>query len=51
MNADRMFNLLGSIVVVATITTVLLRGSEAAAVIIAFGESFSQALGTAMGTR
>lgn len=48
MNADKIFNLLGAIVTVALVTTVLLRGNQAAAVIRAFGDAFSNSVKAAV---
>ncbi len=41
---DRIFNLLGSIVTVALVTTIVSRGSESAAVIRSLGDAFSGAI-------
>ncbi len=49
MNADRIFDLLGKIVVVAMITTVLLRGTAASNVITSLGDAFSNSLRVAQG--
>lgn len=49
MNADRLFDLLGKIVVVALVTTVLLRGTAAAKVISSLGDAFSNSLRVAQG--
>lgn len=49
MNADRVFNIAGSIVTVALVTTVLMRGSQAAQVIRAVGDTFSGSMRAAMG--
>lgn len=49
MNADGLLNLLGSLVVVAGITSVLLRGGAAAQVIKAMGDAFSGSIRAAMG--
>lgn len=44
MNLDRLFNVMGAIVTVALVTTVVMRGSDSAAVINAFGNAFSNAI-------
>jgi hypothetical protein len=49
VNADKLFNLLGAIVTVAMVTTVVMRGSQSAAVINAVGDAFSGSLRAAMG--
>lgn len=48
MNLDRLFNIAGSIVTVALITSVLMRGSQAAQVIRAVGDTFSGSLKAAI---
>ncbi len=49
MNLDRLANILGMIVVVAGVTTVLMRGTAAASVIRALGDGFSGSLRAAQG--
>lgn len=49
MNAERAFNLAGSIVTVALVTSVLMRGSAASQLVRAVGDAFSGSLRTAMG--
>lgn len=49
MNADKLFDLLGKIVVVTMITTILLRGTAAAKVISSLGDAFSGSLRVAQG--
>lgn len=49
MSADRLFDLLAKIVVVALVTTILLRGTAAAKVVTALGDAFSNSLRTAQG--
>lgn len=49
MNADKALNIAGSIVTVALVTTVLMRGSAAAQVLNALGSMFSSSLRAAMG--
>lgn len=49
MNADRLFNVAASIVTVALVTTVVMRGGQAAQVINAFGDAFSGSIRSAMG--
>lgn len=49
MNADKLFNLLGSIVTVAMITAVLQRGSQAALVIRALSNGFRGSITAALG--
>lgn len=51
MTSEKIFNLAGSIVTVALVTTVLMRGSAASQLVRAFGDTFSGALATAMGNR
>lgn len=46
---DRVFNIAGSLVVVAGVTTVLMRGSAAAQVIAAIGNTFSGSIRAAQG--
>jgi hypothetical protein len=46
---DKVVSILGSIVTVALVTTVLMRGSATAQVITAFGNMFSGALRAAQG--
>lgn len=48
MNVDRVFNIAGSIVTVALVTSVLMRGSQAAAVIRAMGDAFSGSIRAAI---
>lgn len=48
MNGDRLFNVLGAIVVLATVTTVVARPTSAG-VIRAVGEAFSGSIRAAMG--
>lgn len=48
MNADRLFNLLGSIVAVAMVTTIVARPSSAQ-VIRASGDAFSGSIRAALG--
>lgn len=49
MNLDKVFNILGAIVTVALVTTVVQNGSNAAAVVTAFGNAFSHSLAAAQG--
>lgn len=49
MNLDKMFNVAGGILTVALVTTVLMRGSQAAQVIRAIGDTFSGSVRAAMG--
>lgn len=49
MNADGILNLLGSIVTVALVTTVLMRGTAFAQVINALGNFFTGSLKAAQG--
>lgn len=48
MNADKVFNIAGSIVTVALVTSVLMRGSAAAQVIRAVGDAFSGSIRAAV---
>lgn len=48
MNADKAFNIAGSIVTVALVTTILMRGSAASQVIRAMGEAFSGSIRAAV---
>lgn len=48
MTAGRIFDLLGSIVAIAMVTAILLRGSAAAQVIRALGDAFNGAVGAAI---
>jgi hypothetical protein len=47
--ADKVANIAGSIVTVALVTTVLMRGSAAAQVIASIGNSFSASIRAAQG--
>lgn len=49
MTGDRVFGVLGSIVTVALVTTVLMRGSAAAQIIDSLGRAFSSSLTAAQG--
>lgn len=49
MNADKLFNLLGSIVVLAMVTTLVLPKRETSNVIKSAGGAFSNAIATGMG--
>lgn len=49
MNGDKFFNLLGTIVVLAIITTLILPGRQTAGVITAGGNAFGGAIKAAMG--
>lgn len=49
MNFDKIVNIGAMIVVVSGVTSVLMRGSAAAAVINALGDSFSGAIRASMG--
>jgi hypothetical protein len=49
MNADKVAAIAGSIVTVALVTTVLMRGTQAGQVIRAIGDAFSQSIRTAQG--
>lgn len=49
MNADHLFNVLGSLVVVAAITTLVVHGSGTAQAAGGFGAAFSNMLRAAQG--
>lgn len=49
MNADGLLNLAGSLVTLALVVSVLMRGTQFAQIIRAIGATFSGALRTAMG--
>lgn len=49
MNADKILNIFGSIVVVAGITAVLMRGDAAAKVIGALGNVYTSGINAAVG--
>jgi hypothetical protein len=49
VNLDKAFNIVGGIVTVALVTSVLMRGSQAAQVIRAVGDTFSGSIRAAMG--
>lgn len=49
MNFDRIFTIAASIVAVAMVTTILMRGSAAAQVVGAIGNAFAGALRAAQG--
>lgn len=49
MNGDKFFNLLGTIVVLAIITTLVLPGRQTAAVISAGGNAFTGAIRAGLG--
>lgn len=51
MNADRFFNLLGSIVTVALVSSILIRGDKFAAILRAGGQAFAQAIKAAANPR
>ena len=48
MKPDTVLNLAGAIVTVALVTTILMRGSQAAAVVRALGEAFSGSIRAAV---
>lgn len=48
MNMDRVFNIAASIVTVALVTSVLMRGSQAAQVIRAVGDTFAGSIRAAV---
>lgn len=49
MNADKIADLFGSIIVIAGVTTVLMRGTQAAQVIRAIGDLFTGSIRVAQG--
>jgi len=49
MSADKLFNLLGAIVVVAGITAAVMPNRQTPAVIRAFGDAFSSSIKSATG--
>lgn len=49
MNANGFFNIVGSILTIALVSTVLIHGSAASQVITASGNAFSQSVKVAMG--
>lgn len=49
MNIDKIANIFGAIVTVALVTTIVQNGSNAAAVITAFGNAFSHSISAAQG--
>lgn len=49
MNADKAFNVLGSLVVVAGITTLVVHGTGTRAAFTGFGDAFSNMLRAAQG--
>lgn len=49
MNADKIANIIGTIVTVALVTTILQNGSNASAVIRALGDAFSHSIAAAQG--
>jgi hypothetical protein len=49
MNGDKIAAILGSIVTVSLVTTILMRGTQAAQVFGAVANGFSQAMKTAQG--
>ena len=51
MKADSVFTLLGSIVVLAIVTTLVLPGRQTAGVATAGGNAFANAIRAAMGTK
>lgn len=48
MNLDRIFNIFGGVLTIALITSVLIRGSEAATVIRSVGDAFSGSIRAAI---
>lgn len=50
MNGDKFFNLLGTIVILAIITTLVLPGRQTVGVITAGGNAFKDSIFTAMGS-
>lgn len=48
MNADRIFNIFGGVLTIALVTSVLIRGSEAAQVIRSVGDAFSGSIRAAI---
>jgi hypothetical protein len=48
VNADKITNIVGAIVTVALVTSVLIRGSQAAQVIRAVGDAFSGSISAAI---
>lgn len=49
MNGDRFGSIVGSIVTIGLVTTVLMRGTQAAQVIGSFGGAFAQSITAAQG--
>ena len=51
MNLDRLVTILGSIIVLATVTTLILPGRQTPAVIKSFGDAFTGSLKVATGQK